>query len=315
MKRIFFILFTTLIGLAGVPTILLYLARQAGPVRLTQERLTPPAPSAAALREILRRPRPIRLITLDTGIVHLDKTILLNPDQPAVAEFKDDGSPLRVFAHLIRHPERGDYLVDSGLDASFTNSPTGNIRWPGTIWTALASIYFSQRAGQDLRAGLAAHGAEPRGVFFTHLHVDHTSGLPALPGVQLFVGPGETGDILHLLDSGHLDGFQSVNEIDFSNAVRLDPLGPAVDVFGDGSFWAIHTPGHSDGHLSFLVNSDAGATLLTGDAIHMRWGFEHQVSGGGGTTARNTRAQASAEGIFAFAREFPEVRVILGHQL
>ena len=302
-----------LLLLVGVPTILFAWVVSHRPDLAREILKTPPA-SATTLEQILARPRPIQLETLNTGIVALDKTVLLNPDHPEFKNFTEDGSDLLVYAHLIRHPEQGEFLVDSGLDASFKNSTTGNVDGPGRLWMSVAGITFLQKEGQDIKSQLKHRAANPRAVYFTHLHLDHTTGLPELPtDLDLITGPGEGSDPFYW-DSGHLDRFEKLHELDFSNAINLDPLGPAVDVFGDGSFWAIQTPGHTDGHLSFLVNSDRGATLLTGDAIHFRWGFQHGVGGVGGNSERNARAQASADAIIAFAERYPKVTIFFGHQ-
>lgn len=302
-----------LLLMVGVPTILFAWVVSRRP-DLTREIIKPPPASATNLERILARPRPIRLETLNTGIVALDKTVLLNPDHPEFANFTEDGSDLLVYAHLIRHPQHGDFLVDSGLDASFQNSTTGNVGGPGRLWMAVAGITFKQDSGQDIKTQLQRRRADPRAVYFTHLHLDHTTGLPDLPAdLKLITGPGEGSDPFYM-DSGHLDRFERLHELDFSSAVRLAPLGQAVDVFGDGSFWAIRTPGHTDGHLSYLVNSDRGAVLLTGDAIHFRWGFQHGVGGAGGTTERNAHAQTSANAIIEFANKYPDVTIFFGHQ-
>jgi glyoxylase-like metal-dependent hydrolase (beta-lactamase superfamily II) len=47
----------------------------------------------------------------------------------------------------------------------------------------------------------------------------------------------------------------------------MAPLGPSVDIFGDGSFWAISVPGHTDDDIAYLINGPT-AILLTGDASH-----------------------------------------------
>jgi glyoxylase-like metal-dependent hydrolase (beta-lactamase superfamily II) len=47
-------------------------------------------------------------------------------------------------------------------------------------------------------------------------------------------------------------GNGGINEIDFSHATEIPPLGPSVDLLGDGSLWAILTPGHTHGMFLFL---------------------------------------------------------------
>ena len=286
-----------------------------GPAHLERIMTSSPTPVARDLREILQKPTAIELVSLNTGVVSLDKTLLLNRDNPRIKNFQDDGSPLLVYAHLIRHPRRGDFLVDSGLDESFARSDSGNIKRMGRLWMALAGITFSQKAKTDLLSLLKIEKANPRAVYLTHLHLDHTTGLPALPAdIKIYIGPGEAQDPFNQVDSGHLDRFETLHELDFADAVMLAPLGRALDVFGDGSFWAIHTPGHTDGHLSYLVNGESGAVLLVGDALHMQWGFNNAVGPAGGTAKRNAQAQITAERILKFSKMYPEVTIFFGHQ-
>jgi len=54
--------------------------------------------------------------------------------------------------------------------------------------------------------------------------------------------------------------------------------------------------------------------LLTGDACHMRWGFEHAVGPSGATNETTEQAQVSLERIRAFAERYPQVEIVLGHQ-
>lgn len=100
-------------------------------------------------------------------------------------------------------------------------------------------------------------------------------------------------------------------ELDFSTAADMPWLGPSIDIFGDGSFWAIATPGHSRGHVSFLIVTSDGPVLLTGDAPHSGWAWEHGV-GPSGTDP--VAAQASLDRLRAFAAAYPEVRVHTGHE-
>jgi glyoxylase-like metal-dependent hydrolase (beta-lactamase superfamily II) len=51
-------------------------------------------------------------------------------------------------------------------------------------------------------------------------------------------------------------------------------------VFGDGSFFAILTPGHTTGHVSYLARTAEGAVLMTGDVSHTRWGWDRNVQAG-----------------------------------
>ena len=60
------------------------------------------------------------------------------------------------------------------------------------------------------------------------------------------------------------------------------PVGPdafdaVLDIFGDASVFAIHTPGHTAGSTAYLVRSTQGPILLVGDTSHTQWGWDHGV--------------------------------------
>jgi len=270
---------------------------------------------ASTSEELFARPGPIHVETLDTGIVHFPKKLLLNGDHPAMDGFEDDGSPLRVFAHLVRHEQRGDVLIDTGLDEVYATEPMGHMRGVGRLVMGWLGLSFSQRPGQDVHAQLRRANAEVGAIYFTHLHSDHATALPTFDeSLPLYTGAAELDDLGHRLNHGLVDDARVLRELDFSNAMTLEPLGPAIDLYGDGSFWAISTPGHTTGHVSYLVNGAGGPVLLTGDACHMRWGFEHAVGPSGATGETTEQAQESLERIRAFAERYPQVEIVLGHQ-
>ncbi|KEF54226.1 uncharacterized protein A1O9_09392 [Exophiala aquamarina CBS 119918] len=109
-------------------------------------------------------------------------------------------------------------------------------------------------------------------VVWSHWHWDHIGDMSRLPpSTDLVVGPGFTRVII--------PGFPTNNdspvlESDYSGRKLIELVDmtptvagfPSFDLFGDGSFYLLHTPGHAVGHLSGLVrttlqNSHAGETL------------------------------------------------------
>jgi N-acyl homoserine lactone hydrolase len=265
--------------------------------------------------EVFAHPQHIGVRTLITGRVIVPKPMLLDGDNPLMKNFVDDGSPMLVFAHLVQHAERGSVLIDSGLDASYAGGSLGHIQAPGKWFYELQGVHFEQQAGQDVHAQLARLGVQLNALYFTHLHGDHASALPSFDRkLPVFVGQGEPDDIGHHIDFGLVDQKRSLREIDFRDSQALWPFAHAVDVYGDGSFWALSTPGHTSGHVSYLINSDQGAVLLTGDACHMRWAFEHDVAPGGSDAQGKAAARDSLERIRKFAARYPQVQLIFGHQ-
>lgn len=279
-----------------------------------RERFSLPAPSRSSWDDVLSHPREITVEAIDTGRLHIANRLLLNMKHHSAKGLRKEKITVPVYGHLIRHATRGDHLVDAGLDVSFQRSAHGNIRGPlRKLFWPLQSF---QRAGQDIASQLKARGVSLQGVFFTHLHMDHLSGIQQLPtDLRLVVGKGETHyRAWPLFHQDNFAGFDTLYELDFDDGQELPPLGRCADVFGDGSFWAIQTPGHRRGHVSYLVNGRERVVLLTGDACDLRLGFDLGVGPGFGSHDKR-RAQQSLERMRAFVHSYPQVVVFCGHEV
>jgi glyoxylase-like metal-dependent hydrolase (beta-lactamase superfamily II) len=171
-----------------------------------------------------------------------------------------------------------------------------------------------QQQGEDLAAQLARLNVHPKAVFFTHLHPDHTGGVPALgPQTEFIFGKAEASFLARAAVANHFSGKSKFSSIDFSAAATMAPLGPSVDLFGDGSFWAISVPGHTDDDIAYLIDG-ATPVLLTGDASHFAWGFKNGVGPRGWDKAGTARGYGSLQELRAFARTYPNVRLVYGHE-
>jgi N-acyl homoserine lactone hydrolase len=166
---------------------------------------------------------------------------------------------------------------------------------------------------------IEAEGAPLQGVFMTHIHLDHVSGFPDIPkDIPIYTGlhEAEASLFLNVIAQGTnnhlLDGRPALEELQFTK----DPdekFEGVNDVFGDGSFFAILTPGHTAGHTSYLARTTAGPVLLTGDTSHTRWGWENGVEPGS-FLAERQRSRTSLRALKALSQRHPTMVVKLGHQ-
>lgn len=135
----------------------------------------------------------------------------------------------------------------------------GMIAWPNTILLRGPELvvvdpgYATQ--GDVLEAALAARGIgvdEVRTVLATHLHSDHVTALPQLGAVDLHVHEIELATPHAHAQRGALD------------AATVRPMtGEAGEVL-PGVRWIL-TPGHTDGHVAYLVDSPEGLVAIAGD--------------------------------------------------
>jgi hydroxyacylglutathione hydrolase len=97
-------------------------------------------------------------------------------------------------------------------------------------------------------------GLEPTHVLLTHHHFDHVSEVPALrehwPDLQVLISARE---------SELMNGATDMQAIEAGQTLR----------FGALEVRALHTPGHTEGMLSFLVSEDGSsdAAVFTGDTL------------------------------------------------
>lgn len=150
-------------------------------------------------------------------------------------------------------------------------------------------------------------------MFLTHLHGDHTSGLVDLPDrVPGVFGRGEGTFMQKAMLGDHLEG-RPLNARDFDQAHALPPFERVLDLLGDGSIWAISTPGHSPSHVSYLVNAESGPVLITGDACAYHAQFEHSLRPSPGVDDQQAAIRSLA-GLRELYDRFPQLQVMVGHE-
>ena len=82
-----------------------------------------PPPAFANWNDVLAHPRDVSLTTLQTGLIHMDACLNLDPASPRQAECDHAPRDLAALVHWIHHPRFGDFLIDTGFD-----DPSRNIR-------------------------------------------------------------------------------------------------------------------------------------------------------------------------------------------
>lgn len=273
--------------------------------------------SAAALEALIDQPGPVEVETVLSARWHVPRSGLINLEnaRARAAGLEDGPEPIEVYFHALRHPTRGLYIVDSGVERALAKDPEHAA--VGSMARNLSGL-DEMRVEVDLASWLEQHGPLA-GVLLTHLHLDHILGLPDVPrGTPLYAGPGETTPRGFLnvftqpLTDGILEGHEALREWHYAP----DPSGRfagVVDVFGDGSVWALHVPGHTPGSTAYLARTPDGPVLFTGDACHTRFGWQHGVEPGTFSLDQPESATSliTLEGL---AQRHPALQVRLGHQ-
>lgn len=152
----------------------------------------------------------------------------------------------------------------AGTFAAYRRLPDavhGMIAWPNTVLlTGPEPVVVDpgyQTQGDMLAGALAARGLAPeevRTVLATHLHSDHVSALPQLGDVELAVHEAE-------LETPHARTGRG-----FRDRATVRPLsGREGEALPGVRF--LHTPGHTPGHVAFLVEAEDGLVAIAGDAL------------------------------------------------
>ena len=161
------------------------------------------------------------------------------------ADSRLPGAAIVVTAFLVRHPS-GPILLDTGLAAGHPKAD--------------ALFHPVIRPFDEVLEEVGLRPADVRAVANCHLHVDHSGNNHRFPGVPIFVQRAERDAASTTLDyslpektitfpGAHLELLDG-EEADIAPGVRVVP-----------------TPGHTDGHQSFVVHTREGRIVVAGQAF------------------------------------------------
>jgi len=214
--------------------------------------------SSAKMEEALSEAGPIRFERVVAADWEIARSGLINLDHPRAeaAGLEDGPEKISVYFYVLEHPRFGTFIVDSGVESGFREED-GNPRVSFIVEAAMNTDALEIHT--TTAEWLAELSGSLSGVFLTHIHLDHIMGLPDVPpSTPVYVGPGETraAGFLNVFTRGTIDrmlegvGPLEVWPFDVDPSGRFEGI---LDIFGDGSVWAIHVAGHTPGSTAFLV--------------------------------------------------------------
>jgi glyoxylase-like metal-dependent hydrolase (beta-lactamase superfamily II) len=272
---------------------------------------------SAAMEKVIDDSGPVQVKTVGVDWqANLSGVLNLKDPKAKAAGLTKRKEPIKIYTHVLRHPSEGFFLVDTGVSKRFAQDPKSvGVGLMLRKYAGIQDMHTEPSTAQIIER----EGVPLKGVFMTHLHLDHVSGLPDIAqDIPIYVGARESEASLFLnivaqpTNNRLLHGRPPLQELQFRN----DPDGVfegVIDVFGDSSIFAILTPGHTAGHISLVVRTPDGPVLLTGDVSHTRWGWENGVEPGTFLAERQPSLD-SLNKLKALSTRHPTMDVRLGHQ-
>jgi glyoxylase-like metal-dependent hydrolase (beta-lactamase superfamily II) len=263
----------------------------------------------------------VELDVIHTGQLSIPRAYAVRPEGGLVGRLAGfvppRARPSPCLAYVVRHPEAGVVLVDTGFH------PDAVERVRKDFGIAMGVMFAGLRtADRPFDAQLRELEVDPeevRCVLMTHFHVDHTSGMRLLPGAEFVCtkeewaaatgrSAGRQGYVAH-----HLPPRGRVRTIDFAR--DGEPHGPfdrTLDLLGDGSIRLLSTPGHTPGHMSVLLRrAGGGPVLVAGDASYTVEGIRTQTLPL--LTADDDQARRSLAELGEWAERNPGAPIVPSH--
>ncbi|KIK54099.1 hypothetical protein GYMLUDRAFT_88244 [Collybiopsis luxurians FD-317 M1] len=170
-----------------------------------------------------------------------------------------------AYSFLIEHPSGRKVLFDLGPMKDFS-------KLPPAMQGLLSQAGFEMSVDTDITEQLKNGGVslgEIDTVIWSHSHFDHTGDMSLFPSTtKLLIGQGTdrrafpTVPDAMLLESDFAG--REVVEVNWENPDLIIGGAPAIDFFGDGSFYLLDMPGHWPGHLTGLARVKENSFVLLG---------------------------------------------------
>jgi hypothetical protein len=127
------------------------------------------ATSSADLEQRLDQPGPIEVTSVASADWQVPLEGMLNLEHPKAraAELENADQPIVIYFHALKHPTRGTFIVDTGVEHRFRTDREHAL--VGGVVAKLAKLE-TLHVRLDLQSWLAQQPEPLAGVFLTHMH-------------------------------------------------------------------------------------------------------------------------------------------------
>jgi N-acyl homoserine lactone hydrolase len=198
------------------------------------------------------------------------------------------GERLVVNAWLVRHPE-ATILVDTGLAEAL---PAQDVEQLKIIRTPIV----------EALAGIGVQPGDVEVVINCHLHADHAGGNVHFPEAVIWAQPAE-------VVAAHEPDYSAPAALNLDGGRYMERDGAHEPLPG---VRIVPTPGHSPGHQSIAIETDAGRLLLAGQCYRDASSFARAVTALDLSQSGYADAQATPDWLPRLL-ELEPYRVAFGH--
>lgn len=172
-----------------------------------------------------------------------------------------------IWVWVIEHPE-GVFIVDTGENSQVQEPNYFKASGMFLDWFNKTMFRFKVDREEEIDRQLLKLNINPKevkAVILTHLHLDHIDGLKYFPDAEIIVNKLEWekpyGDLPKLYPNWLKPTLIELNT-KYGSFERAKFLTKGKDLI------ALHTPGHTQGHMSVLLKTDAYEVLFAGDVCY-----------------------------------------------
>lgn len=225
----------------------------------------------------------IQVYVFHTGKVRVDRAISLHERNPLAVtglfRSRDKQMLLPVSAYLIVHP-KGKVLIDTGWDTKYAYEHPKQLM--GLVDKISAPVIRENEGIDSKLAAVGLYVSDIDHVFISHMDFDHASGLRFVKDARDIRTAQEEWDACSKFSLRYVDTWTGICKVDTFHYQHtgIGPVGRSYDVFGDGTVQLVHTPGHSHGLFSVLIQGTDGFLVLGNDVAYLPESFsQHRIPG------------------------------------
>jgi N-acyl homoserine lactone hydrolase len=211
----------------------------------------------------------ITLSIVDCGPLNLEKNKLV--------AFGKGMLSIPTVVGIIHHSKHGLILWDTGINHIVADPEAAEAYWGAGIPGAFGSHKFTREHAIDKQLEKLGYKCKDvKYVVYSHMHLDHAGGMCYFP------------DAIHVVQRDEIRyalwpdlwtrPVYCQNDFKMLFNINILDVDGDIDLFDDGFFRLVKTPGHTPGHQSLILDlPNRGRICLAGDIAHQRDQFEAMI--------------------------------------